>query len=171
MKEERLLVYPSYVTKIVEDYGDTIISPRKVNKDEYLKIHHKYTNHEFGKLFKVEECFTTEKDIYNYTVKFQNNRYATISTPLHNTMYEILIDKDQLLLDRQVINEDIYYLGFRIKRLFYKRINDKKYSCFIPYILYDGNNSLNDNRQYKVVATFDNNLNMYTYFKFIAMNK
>ena len=168
--KKQLLVYPKFVDDIVEEYKDTIVSPKKITKSDVLKIHHRYISHEFGQLFKVEECFMTD-DITNYTVRFYNGRYATISMPLKENMYEIIIDKDQNLLDRKIINEDKYYYGFRIKRWFYKRIQEEKYSAFIPYILYNGNNCINDNRFYKVEAVYDENLNIYTYFKFIAMTK
>lgn len=170
--KRKILVYPDYVNKIVNEYkkDNTIVSPKKINKDDVLKIHHRYINHEFGQLFKVEECFMTN-DVTNYTVKFYNGRYATISMPLKEDMYEIVIDKDQKLLDKTVINEDKYYYGFRIKRWFFDRIHEKEYSTFIPYILYNGNNCLNDNRFYKIEAMYDEDLKIYTYFKFIVMSK
>ena len=170
--KKNVLVYPKYVNTIVNEYkkDNTVVSPKKINKDDVLKIHHKYINHEFSSLFKVEECFMTD-DITNYTVKFYNGRYATISMPLKEEMYEIVIDKDQKLLDKIVINEDKFYYGFRIKRWFYDRIHNKKYSAFIPYINYTGNNCINDNRFYKIEATYDEKLKMYTYFKFIGMSK
>ena len=169
IKGEKILVYPKYVMDILDNYNE-IISPRKVGKDEYLKIHHKYISNEFESPFRVEDSFISHDNITNYTVKFLGiNRYATISMPIYNTLYEILLVKDNLL-ETNIINENKYYPGFRIKRWFYDRIQEDIYSDFISYIEYNGNNCINDNKLYKIEVEYRDNKILY--FRFIsAMSK
>lgn len=167
-------IYPKFIESIIIDYGDIIVSPRKIEKAEELKVYHKYANIEFGKVFKVENIFECEEDGYtNYTIKFpHNSRYASISSPVHE-VYEIIKEKDTSLIDGNIINSGEYYLGYKIKRWFFKRINEEyhKYHIFIPYIEYGGKNNLNDNRYYSLQAIYNSEEKAYGTFKFSTYSK
>lgn len=148
----RFNIYP---LKLQEYIKENKVIPRKIRKNEHLKIFHKYWLGDYNCVVKINDIFTV-KGVEYYIIKF-GNFYACIDHPInYKYCYEILHNKDNIE-NINIINSDKCFTGAEIKYWFLINnidFNDDLYYGFWSFLNPNSNNLLVDNKYYKVL--YDN---------------
>ena len=146
---EKRYIYPP---KLEEYIRKNKFIPRKIRKNEHLKMYHRYWLEDYNDIVKVEDIFFTSGVEY-YSVKY-NSMNSCISAPVTAIgTYELLYNKD-CIEKLNLINSDTSYTGAEIKYWFILNNIDLKhgaiYAGFWSFLNPNSNNLLIDNKYYFV---------------------
>ena len=140
-----------YPPKLEEYIKSSRYIPRKIRKNEHLKIYHRYWLNDYNDAAKVDDIFT-ENHIEYYSIKY-NNMYGCISNPVSVDTYELLYNKNEIE-KINIINSSKSYTGAEIKYWFWMNNIDisinSKYSGFWSFLNQNSSNILIDNKYYFV---------------------
>lgn len=155
-----MTIYPKSIEECLESRQDKYI-PRKLNKDEHLRLYKRYFQLFQNVYFKVIDVYNVE-DIEYYTIRYHESLIGEISYPLDNsTTYEMMIDKHEIANLDNMINVSHSYTGAEIKYWFYSHnidLSSDQYIGFASFIISGSKNEISDDKYYYLKAIKDNNI-------------
>lgn len=143
-----------YPDELLEQIKKFNYIPRKINKNEHLKLYHRYWIPELGGVIKVKEIWKENGTEY-YIIKYKNDLFICFSYPLDDYFesYELLHDYSNIYKEN-IVNNEKSYTGAEIKYWFALN-HDKKYDKFGKFLDSRSKHCLSDKLKYKV--TIDKN--------------
>lgn len=150
------MIYPIELSEVVKKFN---YIPRKLNKNEHLKLYHRYWIPDMGGLIKVKDIWRIGKTEY-YIVKYKGDLSICFSYPLDEYIgvYELLHDYDDIC-KKNIINDDNSYTGAEIKYWFLIN-NNKSYDKFGKFVSLNSKLLISDNKRYKVYIDKTNRYNI-----------
>lgn len=141
-----------YSEALEEEIIKTRYIPRRIKKNEKLKVFHKYWMPEFGGTVKVNNIEYYDGITY-YFLRFAKNMMANISHPIGSeNVYELLHNYDEIENDN-IINSSKSYSGAEIKFWFIANkidFSNPLYEGFLSFLQDESLNVVSDNKFYFV---------------------
>lgn len=141
-----------YSEALEEEIIKTRYIPRRIKKNERLKVFHKYWMPEFGGTVKVNEIEYYNGTAY-YFLRFAKNMMANITHPVEQeNVYELLHNYDEIEKDN-IINSSKSYSGAEIKFWFIVNkidFSNPLYEGFLSFVNDKSLNVVSDNKFYFV---------------------
>ena len=148
-------IYPDELLEQIKKFN---YIPRKINKNEHLKLYHRYWIPELG-IIKVKDIWKENNTEY-YIVKYKNDLIICFSYPLDDYFesYELLHDYNNIYKE-DIVNNEKAFTGAEIKYWFSVN-NQKKYDKFYKYINPQSKHCIVDKKKYKVTINENNKYNI-----------
>lgn len=145
-------IYPEELLNQMKKYK---YIPRKINKDEHLKLYHRYWIPDLGGVIKVKDIWKENGTEY-YMIKYKNDLFVCFSYPIDDyyESYELIHDYNDIYKD-DIVNSKNSYTGAEIKYWFSVN-NDRKYDKFFKYINPRSKSCIVDKIRYKVIIDENN---------------
>jgi hypothetical protein len=145
-------IYPVELLNAVKQFN---YIPRKLSKNEHLKLYHRYWIPDMGGIIKVKDIWREEKTEY-YIVKYKGDLSICFPYPLneYSGAYELLHDYDNIF-KKEIINDNNFYTGAEIKYWFVVN-SSKSHEKFGKYLTMNSKLSIQDNKKYKVIINSQN---------------
>lgn len=145
-------IYPKELVDVIKEFN---YIPRKLNKNEHLKLYHRYWIPDLGGVVKVKDIWKERSTEY-YIVNYKNDLQICFSYPIdcYFESYELLHDYDNIYKEN-IVNSSKSYTGAEIKYWFTRNYNSSlnKFSKYLnPY----GKLFLNDKKKYFVYINSNN---------------
>ena len=143
-------IFPEELTKEILKYN---YIPRKINKNEHLKLYHRYWIPELGGVIKVKDIWK-DNGVEYYIIKYKNDLSICFSYPLDDYFesYELLHDYNDIA-KKDIINSEEDFSGAEIKYWFTVH-NSRQYGKFQKFL--SGKSAIQDNKRYKVIIDKNN---------------
>lgn len=151
---KRMYVYTDQLEKFLIS-SKKIYIPRKLDKNESLKIYKKYWWDERNELVYVK--YISEIYKTNYYFLESNIGNHCISDPIQCELYELNKPTPNILNVKEIVNSGSFK-GYFIKWWLFNHMNINKYKYFIPYILKNSDNCIDDNSIYTVKGNLENKI-------------
>jgi len=145
-------IYPNELVEIVRKFNYV---PRRLSKNEHLKLYHRYWIPDMGGMIKVKDIWRIGKTEY-YIVKYKGDLSICFSYPLdeYSGTYELLHDYDNIS-KKEIINDDNFYTGAEIKYWFVVN-HQKSHEKFGKFLTINSKLLIQDSKKYKVIIDKNN---------------
>jgi hypothetical protein len=143
------IIYPKELDAIVR--FNTKYIPREIKQKEELIPYHKYWIKDMEgiyKLTKIEEYFKV-----NYYYLENKSSSQLFTYPLEEGRFFELVNNTDDLLEKDIIDNETVYEGYKIKYWFYKNWN-KQFEDYLKYIAYTSMYAIKDNSNYIVQGVY-----------------
>lgn len=140
--------------------NNTHYLPRQVTSREHLKRYHRYWLTLSEEYIKVKDIYLV-KDTEYYTVKYSKSLFGSLSYPVEEIGYELLIDKINLHNVKEIVNTKTSYSGAQIKYWFFihrEELDHLKYEGFLPFLDPMSESKISDDKYYFLYAKNCNNI-------------
>lgn len=145
-----MYIYDDNLEKVVKITKHFI--PRKLSSGEHLVQYHKYWIPDpYIEIFKVLDVNVIGHTEY-YIIEYKS-MFGTLTYPISKNVYELIIDRNNRLLSKNIVNSNKYISGYKLKYWFYHNRNKESYKNFLPLI-----HDLDDNKFYKVKGIEENGI-------------
>lgn len=124
--------------------------PRRIMQNEPLKLYKRYYCYFDDLYFKIDNIFYIGNQEY-YSVKTQNLYYSILTEVNNNYIYEFMIDKNNIINTKEIINTNISYSGAEIRYWFFlnqDNIDENIFDRFYKFLDMNGKSVINDNKYY-----------------------
>ena len=153
-----LKIYPEKLEQFLKN--NTYYIPRQVSQGEHLRQYHRYWLAVSEEYIKVKDIYLV-KDVEYYTIKYNKSMFGTLSYPVEEISYELLIDRINLRNIKEIVNTRVSYSGAQIKYWFFihrDELDYHKYEGFLPFLDSSRESEISDDKFYFLFAKDCNNI-------------